>query len=120
MSSLEEVADSVAEKVRRDNAKLINDVRAFEGLREHAGWKRLYQNVLEARETFMLTLAKRLMADVEVPSKEIHYYRGYYEGALAVLKRPEEVEKNLEQLADRAWREAQLQYSDQEDEIPYA
>lgn len=99
----------------------MEDVRAFDGLREHVGWRRLLNKVGADRDGFLIGVAKRLMAGFVVDQREIDFHRGFYEGALFVLEMPEKAEENLEAAARRAYAMTQLEQLNTElEESPYA
>jgi hypothetical protein len=121
--SEEDVANFVVERAKQDPKvkKILEDVRMFDGLREHAGWRRLYDRVKADRERFLLGIARRLMNGEVVDQLEIAHHRGFYQGALWVLGHPEEAEKNLERAARAAWVMANLeQLAEEESASPYA
>lgn len=105
------------ERARRDPKvrQIVEDVRLFDGLRDHPGWKRLYDKIRENRDAFMVTLTRRLMAGERVPFDEIAHSRGFYEGALWIIEQPETAERNLERAARVAWLRAQAE-NDQDEE----
>jgi hypothetical protein len=101
--------------------KIVEDVRLFDGLHEHAGWRRLRDIVKENRERFMARFAGRLMAGQEVDPEEIAFHRGFYLGADWITAHPEEAIKTLEAAAERAYREVVLRsYTSEEEASPYA
>lgn len=101
--------------------RIVEDVRLFDGLREHAGWRRLYDKVRENKDGFMLSLSRRLMAGETVSPEEIAHSRGFYEGALWIISQPEVAERNLERAARMAWVRAQAELDQQEEAAsPYA
>lgn len=119
----EEVADFVADRARRDPGvqRLVDNLKLFDGLREHAGWRRLYERVNEERQTFMASLAKRLMRGEIVSQREIDYTRGFHEGAAWIISQPEEADKHLEAAARRAWTMVELELlRERKDDSPYA
>jgi hypothetical protein len=81
----------------------VEDVRLFDGLREHVGWRRLWEKVRGDRERFLAGLTRRLMSGDPVDQREIDFHRGFYYGAEWVLGHPEEAEKSLERAARLAW-----------------
>lgn len=93
---------------------LVEDVRLFDGLREHVGWRRLHDKVRGSRHGFALSLSRRLMAGEKVTAEEISFSRGFYEGALWIIEQPEKVEQQLERTARRAWVKAQLEIDSNE------
>jgi hypothetical protein len=98
----------------------VEDVRMYDELREHLGWRRLYERVKEQREGFVNWIARRLMQGEPVDQREIDFHRGYFWGALDTLERPEKAEENLEKAARKAWTMAQLEVlNNEEDESPY-
>lgn len=109
----EDAAEFVLDRARRDPkvAKIVEDVRIFDGLREHAGWRRLYEKVGVDQDRFLAHIARRLMSGQEVAQREIDFHRGFYQGALWVLGHPEEAEKSLERAAQKAWAAAKLEAS---------
>lgn len=117
----DEVADFVAERARRDPKvrELIEDVRAFDGLKEHAGWRRLYKKIVGKEDKLLASLTRRLMAGEVVSQREIDWYRGFFAGAKTVLEQPEKADANLESAARQAWALAQLELTAEGDEEPY-
>ena len=94
----EQVAEYVAQKARQDpeiRAK-IQDVRMFDGLREHQGFQHLRKKVAEQQDGFADRIARKILTGGEVDQREIDYMRGYIEGAMFVVMRPEVAERNLE------------------------
>jgi len=108
MSEIEQVADFVAEKAKKDPKvrQTIRDAHLFDSLKEHEGWKRLRQHAEGDRERFFAKLAKRLMAGEKVPQDEIDFHRGFYLGVEWILGHPEEAEASLERAARKAYRMA--------------
>lgn len=121
----EELAEFVAVRAKQNPGvqKIVNDAVMFDGLRDHAGWRRLYERVKADKERFMTTLARRLMGGERVTrdlEDEILFHRAFYWGAEWILAHPEEAFKNLEASAQRAWRDLLLeQLSTQEGDKPY-
>lgn len=121
--SAEDVAEFVVERAKRDPRvqKIVEDVRMFDGLREHAGWRRLRDAIKAEREGFLLSLARRLMSGEEVDQRMIDFYRGYFQGALDTVERPEVAERNLERAARSAWALTQLELeTERQEDSPYA
>lgn len=121
--SFDDIADFVVERAKRDPRvqQIVENARLFDGLREHAGWRRLRDQVRAEQEGFLARLARRLMAGEGVDQREIDYYRGYYQGALDTVERPEKAEENLEKAARHAWALTQLELqAEAEEESPYA
>ena len=105
------------ERARRDPKvkAIVEDVKLFDDLRAHAGWRRLYSKVLENRAGCLLSISRRLMAGESVSEREIAHSRGFYEGALWVIEQPEVAERDLERAARMAWAKAQLELSTEEE-----
>lgn len=103
-------------------SKLLNEVKMYDDLLEHIGWRRLRERISEQRASFMSSLAKRMMTGEEVPRKEIDFYRGYYAGARDLIERPAHAHLDLEEKARRAWLEAEvvLTHQNSQEESPYA
>jgi hypothetical protein len=103
--------DAIIERLMKDPARaerinqIVADARLFDGLRENAGWQRLYERVLSKKSRCMQYVLDRFMG----PSKnwpaveEIAYYQGFYQGAVFVLAHPEHAEENLERAARIAY-----------------
>lgn len=118
----DDVADFVMERARQDPKvrQIVEDVRLYDGLRDHAGWRRLHAKVKESKQSFMFSLSRRLMAGERVSQEEIAHSRGFYEGALWIIEQPEVAESNLEKAARMAWAKAVIEHtSEQEAESPY-
>lgn len=93
----------------------------FDGLREHVGWRRLRDSILAERDAFMVGLARQLMSGAEIDQRKIDFFRGYFQGALDTVERPDKAEENLEKAARRAWALTQLELeTEKEEESPYA
>lgn len=121
--SVEDVAEFVVERAKGDPRvkKIVEDVRLFDGLREHAGWRRLRDSIRADRDRFLLGIARQLMSGQEVDQRKIDFYRGYFQGALDTVERPEKAEENLERAARHAWALTQLEIqAESEEESPYA
>lgn len=99
-------------------ARAVNEVRMLDGLREHVGWRQLRKRVDAQKEDFVLSLARRLMSNVEAASlqREIDFKRGYFKGAIDVIERPEKAEENLERAATIAWNLAKEEILKQKEE----
>lgn len=119
----EELANFVASRMREDPkvAAVVNEAHMLDGLREHAGWRRLAERVRASEKGWMESLARRLMRGDKIPSEEIDFHRGFYSGARWIIEHPEQAEAALEQAAQEAWklvrREALLQQ--ERDDSPY-
>lgn len=119
----EELADFVAEKATKDPAvrKLVEEVRMYDDLLEHVGWRRLRERVEEQHAAYTLALAKRLMAGEDVPREEITWYRAYYQGAKDIIQRPALAHVDLEKKARKAYTEAEIELANNsQEESPYA
>ncbi len=119
----EELADFVVERAKADPKvqRIVEDVKLFDGLREHQGWRRLYERVKADRERFLLGLARRLLSGDKVDQQEIDFHRGFYQGAFWVLGHPEQAENSLERAARQAYLALQLELTSEEDGAsPYA
>lgn len=114
----DEVAAFVAEKARRDPKvrEIVDDVRAYEELRQSAGWYRLRRAIAGRREEFIARLTGRLLRGEIVDQREIDYQRGFFAGAEFVLDQPEKAESNLETAARQAWVMTQLLADETDDE----
>lgn len=112
----------MAERAKQDPKvqRLISEVRNIGELTDHPGWQILRRKVEEEKDQFLLRVAKRLMAGYDVSTLEIDYKRGYYQGALDTLLRPEKAWENLEKAARRAWLRQSEMLSEKEGEVPYA
>lgn len=85
-------------------------------LRDDQGFRFLKQRILEQRDRFLVGIAKGLLAGQKVDPEELARMRGFYEGALYVIERPEKAADQLEKLA----REAILKAAADEEEGPFA
>jgi len=95
----------------------------FDGLRDHAGWRRLYERVRADKDRFMGSLSRRLMSGEKLTrdlEDEILFHRAFYYGAEWILGHPEEAAKSLEEAARRAWRDSALEEMTTQEESPYA
>lgn len=104
-----DIADFIAERARR-NPKVqhaIHEVQMFDGLTDQPGWKRLYDKITNDKDTFLSSLAKRLIRGGKTTAEEIAFMRGFYSGATWVVSYPLEAEKSLETAARIAWLLAQ-------------
>lgn len=122
MPTAEEVASFVAERSAADPKvrRIVEDVKLFDGLTEHAGWRRLADKIRASKGLFVERLASRQMAGEVVPQREIDYYRGFYMGAEYVVGIPEQAETSLEAAAREAWRLTQLELAQRaEESSPY-
>jgi hypothetical protein len=101
--------------------RIVDDVRLFDGLHDHVGWRRLREIVKENKRTFLRRFAERLMAGEEVGSDEIAFHRGFYMGAEWITGHPEEAIKSLEQAAVRAYSHARREAMsiNSQEESPY-
>lgn len=100
---------------------IVREAQALDGLTEHGGWRILFNRVRAQRDGFLLSIARRLMSGELVDQREIDFNRGYYEGALNTLARPDKALENLEKAARHAWTLAQLELIAEEEEAsPYA
>lgn len=106
MPSAEELAQFVAEQAKEKPhvRRVVEDVRLFDGLQEHAGWQRLAQKVEGRKSAFFASLAARLMSGKKIDQDEISFYRGFFAAAEYVIGMPEQAESSLEQAARAAWR----------------
>lgn len=108
------------DKARRDPRvqRVVEDVRMFDGLREHAGWVRLRRRFEEQIDKFERSITKRLFKGEVVSPEEIAFYMGYLAGGTDLLDTPEKAEENLERAARAAWAAVQTlresQTNDQE------
>jgi len=118
MDPVEEVADFVAERAKKDPRvrQTIRDAHLFDSLKEHEGWKRLREHAEGDRERFFAKLAGRLMKGESIPQGEIDFNRGFYQGVEWILGHPEEAEASLEAAARKAWRLAQAEQASREAE----
>ena len=119
------VADMVADRMRQDPkvAKIVADAHLFDGLKEHQGWKRLYERVMAQKDRYMLEIAKRLIRPGAQPpsSEEIAYQQGFYQGAVWLVSHPALAEQNLERAARLAWLMTLEEAAKHEqEESPYA
>lgn len=122
MPSPEEVAQFVAERAKDDPKvrKVVEDVRLFDGLMEHAGWQRLAQIVRGERDRFLTSLTSALWRGEVVDQRQLDYTRGFYEGARWLIETPEQAEASLEQAASKAWRLTQIELAREAEEAsPY-
>lgn len=113
----------MAEKAKQDPRvqRIVQDAHLFDGLREHAGWRRLLELVQGDKSRFLGNIARRLMSGQEVSQREIDFHRGFYAGAQWIIERPEEAEANLEKAARWAWawlKEIEAE-TEEESEKPY-
>lgn len=104
-----EIADFIAERARRNPQvqHAIHEVQMFDGLTDQPGWKRLYDKITNDKDTFLSSLAKRLIRGGKTTDEEIAFMRGFYSGATWVVSYPLEAEKSLETAARIAWLLAQ-------------
>lgn len=122
MADENRLAEFVAERAANDPKvhKILEDVRLFDGLQEHPGWKRLYEHVKSSRSRFLLALTKRQMAGEEVSQREIDFNRGFFQGALWALGHPDQAMTSLERAARQAWLAAELEVlTEEEGDSPY-
>jgi len=92
----------------------------YDGLRDHPGFQRLRDKILEYQDGAMSVIARRLMSGEVVDQREIDFMRGFAEGALVIVEMPEEAEKSLERAAQSAWNRAlQEQLTEEEGASPY-
>ncbi len=83
---------------------VADDARVFGSLKQHQGWIRLIERIKKEEQSFMLSLAQRLLkTGAEIPQREIDYMAGFYKGAMYVLMHPEEAEQSFERAARMAW-----------------
>lgn len=118
----EEVAQFVTDRARVDPKvrRVVEDVRLFDGLRDHAGWQRLAQIVRAERDRFLNGLTSALWRGEVVDQRKLDYTRGFYEGARWLIETPEQAEASLEQAASEAWRLTQLELAREAEEAsPY-
>lgn len=100
--------------------RVIEDVRLFDGLQEHAGWHRLAEKIRAGRKGFLDFLTAELWAGREVDQRRLDYTRGFYEGASYVIEMPAKAESSLEQAAREAWRLTQIEAAQEaENASPY-
>lgn len=78
-------------------------MEAFGSLREHIGWQRLRKRVEAQKEAWIRKLGGRFARGEEVPQRQIDYDRGWYDGAMYVLRHPEMSEEALESALLTAW-----------------
>jgi hypothetical protein len=118
MSEIEQVADFVAEKAKKDPKvrETIRDAHLYDSLKEHEGWQRLRQHAEADRERFFAKLAGRLMKGESIPQGEIDFQRGFYQGVEWILGHPEQAEASLERAARKAWRMAHQEMAAREAE----
>lgn len=122
MPDAEELAQFVADRAKESPSvrRVVEDVRLFDGLLEHAGWQRLAQKVQGRKEAFFASLGRKLMAGGKVADQEIEFYRGWFAGAEYVIEMPAKAEESLEQAAREAWRIAQVEAAREAEEAsPY-
>lgn len=85
---------------------LVVDAQAFEELKDSKAWHRL-RSLLDLREQEWLAKITRRFSGPKSgwpTAEEIAYHRGFYDGFSALLKTPDVAERNLERLAEEAWR----------------
>jgi hypothetical protein len=113
-----DIEEFAAELVKSDPSvsKAIDYERKVGHLRDDQGFQFLKRRILEQRDRFLLGIAKGLLAGRKADPEEIARMRGFYEGALYVIERPEKAAESLEQLA----RKAILEASREEEEGEYA
>lgn len=120
--SPEDLADFVADRAKENPSvrKVVEDVKLFDGLVEHLGWKRLAEKIRGRKEVHFASVARRLMAGEKIENLEIEFYRGWFSGAEYVIGMPEKAEESLEQAAREAWRLAQVEAArESEEDSPY-
>lgn len=117
MRDPQELADFVRKEALNDPRlrELIDEVRLYDDLLDHVGWKRLRERVAQQKDRFMDNIANRLMAGGEVSQREIDYRRGFFDGAQRIIEQPEVSFINLESQANRAYLEAELRVNSQEE-----
>lgn len=122
MPTPEEVADFVVRQAKEKPhvRRVVEDVKLFDGLKEHAGWRRLAERIRADRDRFLASLSLRLMNGEVVSQREIDYKRGFYAGAEYVIETPAEAEASLEAAAREAWALTRLELAHQDEESsPY-
>ncbi len=112
-----EVADFLAEQAMKDPnvRRIVQDARDYDELKKSPAWRKLYERIVADKEGFLDDLARRLMAGGKTTEEEIAFMRGFYQGAVWVVKHPAVAEKNLERAATTAWA-LLSQYEDNQEE----
>jgi hypothetical protein len=121
--SVEEIAQATVDEAKR-NPKVraeVEDVRMYDDLTEHAGWRHLRKRFEERQGLFLKSIAKRLLRGEEVSQSEIDFQRGYYTAVEDILDAPEKAVEKLELRGRMAWVAFQLKVNEAEgEEAPYA
>lgn len=116
--------DKVIEVVRDlaakdpDIAQMLADVRNLDHLQQDAGWQTLFRRITEQKATFMLGIARGLMAGKFPDKEELAYRRGYFQGALDTVSAPATAAESLERAALAAYRKALREEAEGSDQ-PY-
>jgi len=82
---------------------VAEDAKVFGELRDQRGWQRLVERLANEKDEYMLDIAARLLANKEVPQREIDFMAGFYKGADYVLKHPEKAEESFVKASRLAW-----------------
>lgn len=100
---------------------LVHEVQTIGELTDSPGWKLLLGKIRQKKDSFLLDIAKAMMRGDVVDQRQIDFERGYYQGALETVERPEKAWENLEGAARRAWFATQMELLSEEEELsPYA
>lgn len=86
--------------------RLRQEVEAFGSLREHVGWQRLLKRTIAQKEEWFEKLARKIASGQPLDEKfqrQVDYDRGWYDGAIYVLRHPELSEEALESALAVAW-----------------
>jgi hypothetical protein len=97
--------DVFIERVLADprNRKIVQEAKDFGSLKEDSGWRKLRAKVTGQRDSFMESIARRLMGGEDVSQREIDFHRGFYYGVNYATGIPEVVEDNLTRTARIAY-----------------
>ncbi len=85
--------------------RIIENASLFDDLREHPGWKKLFELAQREEKKFLDDITRRIwLTPAEPPSiEEIEFHKGFQKGALWVLKHPEWAMSSLHKAARAAW-----------------
>lgn len=86
--------------------RLRQEVEAFGSLRDQVGWQRLLKRTIAQKDDWFAKLARKLASGAPLDAsfqRQVDYDRGWFDGALYVLRHPELSEEALESALAVAW-----------------
>ena len=101
-------------------AQIVHDAQLYDELKQHPGWRRLYEHIEAEEEGFARGLAKRLMAGENVSQREVDFHRGFFRACKWVVGHPEQAMGSLERAARQALLLMELELEQEVgDDSPY-